>query len=173
MVREGSLVGKGGEGVGWRGRDGAGKTTEVASIESFSPKKLFWEYGPVEFDLRIKNEGNVHVKPQGIITISNFLGKKIGSGVVELEPKNVLPGAVRKSIAPWNKKWLFGKYTAVVSLTYGTRPEILTASTTFIGFPYKIGGSVLLAVLIIGLFLYKGRKRIKLALRILFRGTGK
>lgn len=148
----------------------AGKTAEAASIESFSPKKLFWEYGPVEFDLRIKNEGNVHVKPQGTITITNFLGKKIGSGVVELEPKNVLPGAVRKNTAPWNKKWLFGKYTAVVSLVYGTKGEILTASTTFVGFPYKIGGVILLGLLVVGIFLYRGRKRIKLALRILFSG---
>ncbi len=148
----------------------SGTSKELANIVGFSAGKMFWEYGPVEFDLRIKNEGSVHIKPQGTITITNFLGKKIGSGVVELEPKNVLPGAVRKSTAQWNRKWLFGKYTAVVSLTYGTKPEILTASTTFVGFPYRVGGVVLAVLLVILLFLFKARKRLRVALRILLKG---
>lgn len=148
----------------------AGKTAEAASLESFSPKKYFWEYGPIEFDLRIKNEGNVHVKPQGTIIITNFLGKKIGSGVVELEPKNVLPGSVRKNSVVWGKKLLFGKYTAVASLVYGTQGEILTASTTFFAFPYKIGGIIFAVLLVIFLLMVKARRRLKVALRILLKG---
>jgi len=145
----------------------AGKTTEEATLQSFFTQKKFWEYGPVEFEIKTKNSGNVHLKPKGTITISNSFGKKVG--VVEVEPKNVLPGAVRKSTASWGKKILLGKYTAVLSLVYGAGSgKMITGSTTFIGFPYRIGGVVLAVLLVLFFLLYRGRKRIRLALRVLF-----
>ena len=147
----------------------AGESTEAASLESFLPKKKFWEYGPVEFEIKTKNNGNVHLKPKGTITVFNSFGKNVGE--IEVEPKNVLPGAVRKSAAFWDKKILFGKYTAVLSLAYGAGAgKIVTGSTSFVGFPYKVGGVVLFVLLILFFLLYRGRKRLKLALRVLFSG---
>jgi hypothetical protein len=144
----------------------AGKTSEKATLESFVPKKRLWERGPVEFEIRIKNEGNVHLKPTGVITITNIFGKKVAS--FNPEPKNVLPGAIRKSTATWNQKFLFGKYTASLALNYGTQGQILTGSTTFIGFPYKGGGLILLGLALLVFLLYRARKRISLALKVLF-----
>lgn len=144
----------------------AGKTKEGANIESFAAEKRFWEYGPVDFTIRIKNTGNVHIRPQGTITITNAFGKEIAKFPVN--PKNVLPGAIRKIPVTWHQKSLIGKYTATVSLTYGTKGKILTASTVFWGFPLKVGGVILLGLTIILFLLYKGRRRIKLALKVLF-----
>ncbi len=148
----------------------AGKTTEAADIESFSVEKSFWEYGPVDFEIRAKNNGNIHIKPQGTVTITNMLGKEVAK--FPIESRNVLPGAIRKIPVTWHQKSLIGKYTAVISLVYGTQNQILTASTTFWGFPYKIGGAILLGLVILFVLLYLGRKRIKLALKVLF-GKGK
>jgi len=144
----------------------AGKTNEEATLESFVPTKRLWENGPVDFEIRIKNEGNVHLKPLGVITISNIFGKKIAS--FEVEPKNILPEAIRKSEGIWKQKFLFGKYTASLALSYGTQGKILTGSTTFIGFPYRAGGLVLAIIIIFALLIYRGRKRIRLALKVLF-----
>jgi hypothetical protein len=147
----------------------AGDSKEEATLQSFISQKKFFEYGPVEFEMKTKNNGNVHLKPKGTITISNSFGKKVG--VIDIDPKNVLPGAVRKNSAIWEKKLLFGKYTAVLSLVYGGgQGKMITATTTFIGFPYRVGGVVFVILIVLFFFLRKGRKRIKLALRILFSG---
>lgn len=144
----------------------AGEVNEKASIASFAPKHSVNESGPVGFDIRMQNEGNVQFKPQGTITISNFLGKKIAS--VPVNEQNVLPGAVRKMTAEWKTGWLFGKYNATVSLVYGGDKQVLTASTTFWGFPYKIVAAVLLGAVVVAALLYPRRKRIRRALKILF-----
>jgi len=144
----------------------AGKTSEKATLESFVPKKRLWERGPVEFEIRVKNEGNVHIKPAGVITITNLFGRKVAT--FNVDPKNVLPGAIRKSTALWDKKFLFSKYTASLALNYGTQGKILIGSTTLIGFPYKVVGLVLLGLAILIFLLYRARKRISLALKVLF-----
>jgi len=144
----------------------AGQTIEKGSLESFSAKKLLWEKGPVDFDIRVKNDGSVHLKPSGTITITNMMGKRVAH--FEVEPKNVLPGAIRKSQASWGQGFILGKYTATVSLAYGSKGEILTGSTTFIGFPYRLIGSIVLVLVIIILLLYRIRKRLKLAFKVLF-----
>jgi len=144
----------------------AGKTSEKATLESFVPKKRLWERGPVEFEIRVKNEGNVHIKPAGVITITDLFGRKVGT--FNVDPKNVLPGAIRKSTAVWDKKFLFSKYTASLALNYGTQGKILIGSTTLIGFPYKVVGLVLLGLAILIFLLYRARKRISLALKVLF-----
>lgn len=144
----------------------AGKTTEKAVLESFVPKKKLWEHGPVEFEIRVKNEGNVHIKPAGVITITNLFGRKVAT--FNVDPRNVLPGAIRKSTTVWDKKFLFGKYTASLALNYSTQGKVLAGLTTFFGFPYRVGGPILLGLIILIFFLYRARRRIKLALKVLF-----
>ncbi|MEA2020528.1 MAG: hypothetical protein U9M98_02300 [Patescibacteria group bacterium] len=144
----------------------SGKVTEDGRVESFSAEKKFWEYGPIRFDLRVENNGNVHIKPQGKIAITNMLGKEVAE--VDVKPQNVLPDAVRKFSPTWEKEILFGKYTATASLVYGSDSEVLNATTSFYAFPYKVGGAVLAGLIVIGFLLYRGRRRIALALRILF-----
>lgn len=144
----------------------SGKTTEKASLVSFSSSKKIWNRGPVEFEIRVKNEGNVHLKPTGIITIKDIFGRKVGS--FNIDPKNVLPGAVRKSTATWDNKFLFSRYTATLALNYGTQGQVLAGSTTFYAFPYKIVGPVVLGLIILIFLLYKARRRVGLALKVLF-----
>lgn len=146
----------------------AGDVDEQAKILSFGPNKSFYEYGPVDFEIRVENEGNVHVKPTGVITISNMFGQKVAS--FDIDPKNVLPGAVRKIPATWDTKYLFGRYTATTVLTYGTEGSVITETTTFSGLPYKLVGGALLGVVIVLLLLIKGRKRFGKAFKVLFSG---
>lgn len=142
----------------------AGEVSEQVHIEAFAPVRSFQEYGPVAFETRIKNTGNVHAKPTGTITITNFFGQEVAT--IPIEAKNVLPGAVRKLSSTWDVTSLFSKYTATLSLQYGNQ-QILTASTSFTVIPYRMILGGLAIVLIIGTVLYLGRRRIKKALRIL------
>jgi hypothetical protein len=144
----------------------AGRTTEKAFLESFSSNKKLWEKGPIEFEIRVRNQGNVHLKPVGIVTISNIFGQKVDS--FSVEPKNILPGSIRKSTAVWDKKFLLGKYNATVILNYGTQNQMISASTNFTVFPYKIGSVILLGLIILLVLIYRARRRIGLALKVLF-----
>lgn len=142
----------------------AGKVNEQAHIGTFKSLRSFQEYGPVKFETRIKNDGNVHVKPTGTITVTNFFGRKVAT--IPVDAKNVLPGAVRKLHTTWDRTSLFGKYTATLSLQYGNQ-QILTSSSTFTVIPYRMVLLGLVIALAIGAVLYLGRKRIGKAVRIL------
>lgn len=143
----------------------------VTKTEPVRPTSFF-EYGPVPFTIRFENTGTVHVRPKGFVTITNWRDKKVAD--VEFPQLNVIPGAIRKIETKWNKKWLFGKYTAMVVGSYGAANFPFTSQViTFWVFPWKIVLTVLLILLIILIFFYKTRKRWQLALRILFKGEPK
>lgn len=144
----------------------AGEANEKASIASFAPTNNVNDRGPVHFDIRVKNDGNVHFKPSGTITISNFFGQKVAT--IPVNEQNVLPGAIRKMDASWNEGWLFGRYNATLSLVYGKDSQVITASTAFWGFPYKLVSVILLILIVVGIFLYPRRARIWRAFKILF-----
>lgn len=144
----------------------AGKAKESAKLVSFEPVKKFFEFGPVGLEYRIQNKGNVHVKPSGRIVIKNMLNQVVFED--NIDPKNVLPNAIRKSVYLWNHKWLLGKYRAQISLKYGQDSKILNQETQFWGFPYKLflAGSLVAFLLVFGLA--RGRRRLKKATRALF-----
>lgn len=146
----------------------SGPTTEDAKTESFKTTKSFYEFGPITFEARVKNLGNVHLKPSGNITITNLLGQKVAT--VPLEPKNVLPGAIRKIEGTWDTKWRIGQYTATTVIVYGANNTQLASVTTFVVLPYRLVLIILVALIVIYLILHHYRKRLKLAWKILTSG---
>lgn len=146
----------------------AGTVKEELKIKEFSAPS-FSEYGPVNFTIRFKNEGTVHVRPRGFVTITNWRDKKVAD--LEFSQRNVIPGAIRKMEAIWNKKWLIGRYTATLVGSYGTsnnpiEPYVLI----FWVFPWKVASGIFLIFAIVSTFFIKTRKRWLLALKILVRG---
>jgi len=146
----------------------AGEVEEIVRIAEFSVPN-FSQYGPVTILSRFENTGTIHVKPRGFILIENIFGKEIAQ--LDLPQKNVLPRSIRRIEVPWGDRFMFGKYEATLTAIYGSTNEPLSAITTFWIIPWKIAGAVLLGVIILLSILIKGRKRFRLALRILFRGS--
>ncbi len=144
----------------------AGSVHENAQFASFTPGSKIHEFGPINFEARVKNLGNVQFRPRGTITISNVFGKTVAT--IPIDSRNVLPGAIRKMEGRWNHHWLFGPYTATTSLVYGTKGQIITASTSFWGFPFKIIGIILAACIGLGVFIFRGRKRLGKSIKVLF-----
>ncbi len=142
----------------------AGNANERVEIASFKTEKAFYEIGPIKFETRIKDTGNVHAKPTGTITVKNLLGMKVAT--VKLEPKNVIPGAIRRTETTLNKKWMFGFYKATLVLNNGDKQQ-LTAETSFTVVPYKL--LIIAASLLVVLYflLWRNRKRFKKAFRAL------
>lgn len=107
--------------------------------------KTFFEYGPVDFLVRLKNEGTVHEKATGSITVTDTFGKKVS--VVNVNPKggNVLPDSIRRFQETMDQKKLLGHYTASLAMTYAGGQK-LDAKLAFWVIPWK-----LILLLIVGL----------------------
>ena len=141
-----------------------GPINENATVESFATNKSFYSQGPVNFLLRVKNNSTVHVKPIGVITITNEItGQK---NVVGIDGLNVLPGAIRQIPIVWKQSFLLGKYQAVANLSYGSKNNPLATSTEFYAFPVMLG----VIILVVVLFVFFFRKRLWKAIKIILRG---
>jgi hypothetical protein len=146
----------------------SGEVTESLGVKDFSAPD-FSEYGPIPFTIRFENEGTVHVRPRGFVTIFDWRDNKVAD--VEFSQQNVIPGAVRKVETSWDKKWLFGRFSATLIGSYGTsniplRPPVII----FWVFPWKIMLGVALGLILIITYFVKTKNRWRAALRILLRG---
>lgn len=128
----------------------SGEAVRGGEIESFLPfeGKVSYSHLPVLFEARVKNTGNVHFKPEGVISVTNMFGNVVASIEVIRTPfgGNVLPNSTRRYEIMWNhesvdekdsssgffglafsqiKHFSFGPYTArlSVSLPNGERGE--------------------------------------------------
>lgn len=147
----------------------AGDTFQEASIVEFATTDRFQEKGPVTFQTRIENTGNVHFKPRGTITIKNMFGKTVTT--IDLEEKNVLPDSIRKLTNDWNPTGIsIGRYTADLTLVYGVDDKIVTASTSYVLFPYKTVLPLVVALVVIVFIAIRHRKRIQKAITVLRNG---
>jgi hypothetical protein len=146
-----------------------GAVTEKLSMAEFSTgvlnqkteaytKKGFFEYGPVDFLVRIKNDGSVHEKPVGSITIKNTFGVKSAMVSVNDKGGNVLPDSIRRFPVTLANKKLFGYYTANLALTYANGQK-LSATTSFWVIPWKLIVLALIGLVVLLYLLRLGVRR--------------
>ncbi len=144
----------------------AGDTVESVEIEEFKSEFGFYSNEKaINLISRIRNDGNVHFKPAGKITIKNTFGSEVTS--IDLDRRNVLPDSIRQFTSEWlTGGFKIGRYTATLSLSFGDN-EIRTAETSFIIFPYQIILPILIGLGLIVFVFYKGRNRIVQAIKVL------
>lgn len=129
-----------------------GPITEKAEVSKFLANP-FQEYGPVNILTQVRNLGDLHIKPNGTIMVSNLFGGKVAE--FKLEEKNIFPGGItRNYVNTLNKNFLVGPYTAKFTGTYGKNNNLpLIASVTFWVFPWKI--TLVIILVIVALILGK------------------
>lgn len=142
----------------------SGDIRQDAKVEDFytaAPnfeKTSFFESSPVAFVTRIKNQGNLHIKPTGTVTIKDMFGKEVAAHRINGDPSkekeqpgSILPQSVRRFDAV-HKEGLFGRYTATMKLEYADG-KTLEKSTQFWVIPYRaiIVGILILVILVTGL----------------------
>ncbi len=128
----------------------SGTITEKVSLAEFSTsqtiqkgkdlvtkKGSFFEHGPVDFLVRVRNEGSVHEKVKGTIDVMSWTGKKVASVAVNDKGGNVLPDSVRRFEQRLENKQLFGYYTAKLELNY-SNGKTLTGKIGFWVIPWKL-----------------------------------
>jgi hypothetical protein len=146
----------------------SGDITENSSVRSFRTTNYFLSKPEATFELRIENRGNVHVQPQGEISIYNMWGQERGTIPVNQQTLfgNVLPNSVRKYSFTWTGEWSptdIGRYTAVATLGYGLdEKQFMHADTAFWIIPWKF---LLLLFTVVGGFIAIMSWAIKLYIR--------
>jgi len=132
-----------------------GDIIEEASLASFfsaqnGKQSSLFETGPITFVTRIKNEGNIHVKPVGSVELRDMFGGLVSTMPVNDDKSNVLPNSIRRFETQYNNSWMIGRYTANLTLGYGTTGKAITSTINFWVIPYKIilAGLLVLATII-------------------------
>lgn len=141
----------------------SGDVKESASIEELFVSKdgkraSLFEYGPLDFTLRIENDGNIHLQPKGTIQVTNMFGKTVYLSQLNQDSRNVLPGSIRKFEQSMGNKLLFGPYKLKADVVYGSNSQITSDTVTFWVIPYKIILGILLTILIV-VFIFRRYNR--------------
>lgn len=141
--------------------DVGGEKIEKLSVTSFTAPS-FLEFGPVPMEITYKNDGNIHMKPYGVVSVTDMLGRKVAD--VTVVGTNVFPQASRKVTVRLEKTLLVGPFTATAILyPGGTVNSPMTATATFTVFPVRI--AVVIALVLVVIYLL--RKRLLKALKAL------
>lgn len=133
---------------------------------------------PTSFFARVQNNGNVHLRPAGNITVTNMFGKKTAIIPVNEAKGAVLPASTRRFEETWTKnndgvssggfwseiraEWrnfALGSYTATYALTYGQTAQNLTGSLSFTVFPWRLLLVELLVLAVVVTLLVIGIRR--------------
>lgn len=143
-----------------------GNLTEQMELVEFTPSKegstgrFFIGGTNIDIVTRLRNTGNIHVKPFGKITVTDSSGATIESFEFNnTEPRaNVLPDSIRRfEDKLQNQEW-FGKYTVTANLGYGTGGSLITATTYFWVVPLWLVIAVIAGILLLlvgGFFVYR------------------
>lgn len=145
----------------------SGEIQEHMGVSSFVAPG-FSEYGPVALTARFENTGSVHLKPRGFIVVKNMLGDEVAR--LDVPQSNVLPNSIRKLSVSVPDRWLWGRYDATLTAIYGTTNEPLSVSVSFWVFPWKVALGVGFAAIVVLLVLFRSRRRLKLAFKVLVTG---
>ncbi len=158
-----------------------GEINESGRIREFTPLQSVYQRPEANFVLRFENTGNTHLRPQGTITLYNMWGKERGEVLINEKSNfgNVLPRSVRRFEFAWTGEESLldiGRYSAVVTLTYGDDARQNTSAVTYFWVVPIVPVSITLtAVLTIGLLLMwfiRRYVRQALALERMHRGIG-
>jgi len=151
---------------------------EITSFKS----PFFFDQGPVPFTLLLSNKSDHFVVPRGKIDIKNIFGKTVGE--INILPQYILSNSSRfmlntdqaspssalqdtlgklkpkTNILVWNEKYLFGLYTAKVTVALSETGPILTSSSAFIAFPISYVVAFAFIVLIMAGIYLRVKKKI-------------
>ncbi len=116
--------------------------------------KSFFTSGDVDILTRLKNDGDIHLKPFGRVTVKSMFGKTVSSYEFNnTEPRaNILPGSIRKFDDKLGKLKLLGRYTIESNLGYSSGGgDLITSKASFWYVPaWAIVVLVVLVLAIIG-----------------------
>lgn len=136
-----------------------GDAKEEMTIEDYYTAKegkrgWLFDAKPVDFVVRMKNTGNVHEQPQGLITVKDIFGNPISTVNVNMPIRNVLPDSTRRFTQSINEsnsgnRLLFGLYSADLEVKYGNDGKVLKKTIRFWVIPLGLIIAVIVGIILI------------------------
>lgn len=151
----------------------AGDVVERGAVTSFSAEQPSSTSLPVDFNVTFANSGTVHVKPQGVIRVTNMFGGTAAVIPVNEDGGNVLPDSDRSFMSTWQKAELpenaselvkewrnygFGPYTATLIMNYGETNQVVSATTNFWVMPWMLLVLFIILLVILALLVMQYNK---------------
>ncbi len=133
-----------------------GPINEEAYISNFAWPK-FLENGPIDFEVRVDNQSDVHINTMPVVKVYNMFGKQVAN--LETEAKNVFPKSEREFAGTWDKVWGFGYYKAIAEASYGSQGGVMTATATMWMIPVKLIILILIILLVVFIIFLSLKKR--------------
>jgi hypothetical protein len=134
-----------------------GPIKEQALVTKFFANP-FQEYGPVNILTQLKNLGDLHITPQGTITVTGLFFNQTQN----LATHNIFPEAARDFQNTFGQALMVGRYKAVLLASYGTHSNLpLMATVYFWVFPWRVTLVIVLAgvaLILAALYLRKRKK---------------
>ena len=134
-----------------------GDVTEAVNLKEFKADNIFKHYGPTQIMAEIENLGDIHLRPIGKLTVTNWLGDETYSA--ELEEKNIFPFASRTYDWTVPGKWHLGRYAARLTAQAGDAAIPLTGLIYFWIVPVKEISVIAAALTIIILLVILKKRR--------------
>jgi hypothetical protein len=126
---------------------------QLSAGQSDKPRSFFTG-GDVQVITRVKNEGDIHVKPFGKVQVKDMFGKVVTEFELNnTDPRsNVLPDSIRKFTDNLPKRRWLGRYTIMANLGYTQGSgDLITAQASFWYMPWwSLAVLALLVVALIG-----------------------
>lgn len=135
-----------------------GDVHEEASIDEFSIPWFFFS-PPIDFNVYLKNTGNVHVRPKGDVTVLNWRGREETRIDINPTKGSILPESRRKFDALWNPEAKYfwetplGRLYATLKIDYGEDHQELSRTVIFWIIPKWLIITVSLLFLLIIIFI--------------------
>src|SRR3989344_898321 len=146
-----------------------GETKKGLEIIDFNLKenKKFYNSWPIGFLLRLRNYGNVHLRPQGSVIIKDFTGQTIEALPFNSQGGAILPQTVRSFELFWGDDnnsrlgplavlinqladFKIGRFSAKTIIDYGNQDDLVSEPVYFWIFPWpSIISLVVIAVVMI------------------------
>lgn len=114
-----------------------GAVEKEGVLKDFSTiaKKKFFQNSPISFGILFENTGAIHLAPYGELRITNMFNEEVG--YLKLDPWFVLPKSLRLREVAWDRKLLFGRYTAKVFINRSYDDTVDEMAYTFWVLPWK------------------------------------
>lgn len=98
----------------------AGDADESMRLRQFSTEKFIYNATPVTFTTTLENLGNVLLRPNGLVEITDMFGRQIGKVEVNETGASTFPRSERTYQTVWTHDgFAIGRYQAVMSVVYG------------------------------------------------------
>lgn len=134
-----------------------------------------YEHLPIGFRVLLANEGNVHLVPQGVVTVKNMFGSTVARLRVNPEASKILPSSERAFTLAWTKgamsdgegfwqglmrewsQFAIGRYRATLALEGAGFDMTVEETIEFSVWPWRTGVALVggLIALILFYFVFK------------------